>query len=147
MMVQHDGQCSFCGKLAGDRAPLATISESTATAGRICKTCVDLCIRILDGTDVDSTDIDLRQASSRVSKEDEVLHEQIYRAATTRTPIAPELLERVPTTHCAARAASKSFDFRCSLCLKPADAVSRLISGPGVFICEPCTVAAAKVLS
>jgi hypothetical protein len=35
----------------------------------------------------------------------------------------------------------------CSFCLKPSDAVSKLIAGPGVFICNECVVLCGAIVA
>jgi len=35
---------------------------------------------------------------------------------------------------------------RCTFCLKPADEVGKLISGPGIYICDQCVEACVDIL-
>jgi hypothetical protein len=115
------GTCSFCGKSWRE---VKALVGSTIVDVHICDECLGLCCKIL-AEEVDFDDFDFEALDERsVSAFPDAPLDAVFAAVASRS--LPVLREGEPT-------------FRCSFCTQPRVAVSKLISGPRVFICDACT--------
>jgi hypothetical protein len=130
------GACSFCRK---GHAEVQSLLGSVGRPHKICDECVTLCCDIL-------SEEGCPRPPGRLASD--------VTAAADEARIA-ELLRRAADVHALAAVAAALAgeapwhaygDFSCSFCGAERREVAKLISGPGVFICEGCVGDAAAIV-
>lgn len=121
------GGCSFCGKADGEYAAAVRITDGDVN---ICDECIDLCFGIF------AEETGLRVARNHGSLDPNERVQLVHLLADKRDHRLAnirELLNGVPS------------EFGCSFCGANRIEVPRLISGPRIFICEACVLAAGRI--
>lgn len=130
------GECSFCGKHAGEVASLLGMWGRTA---RVCNECLGLCMDILGVGDAPEPE--------PLSLEDQKLVEELDALIAELERMNPELFAKIDEEPDPAPAMPALPPSNCSFCDAHHSDVGKLIAGPTVYICDRCAVDAATIVS
>ena len=134
-VVALPGTCSFCGKR---RAEVRSILGVRAHPTRICDECIGLCMQII--AEEPRPHPPRPAPPPRMSTDEELARLLDHLRGSVDERELASVKRHLDGTEPVKQ-------FACSFCDTPRREVWKLISGPGVFICDGCTVDASAVVS